>query len=123
MPVVVTERATQQLAQITRATDAIHAAAGVRPRMFRAPYGAWSQRALTYCAAEKLLPLDWSVDPRDWARPGTNAIVHNILTHAHNHNIILMHDGGGNRSQTVAALDKVLPQLKAQGYSFPAMDC
>ena len=65
----------------------------------------------------------WDVDPRDWARPGTQAIVHNILTHAHNHNIILLHDGGGDRSETVAALDRVLPLLKAQGYSFPAMDC
>ena len=65
----------------------------------------------------------WDVDPRDWARPGTSAIVHHILNHAQRRNIVLMHDGGGNRSQTVAALDKVLPILKARGYSFPAMDC
>jgi peptidoglycan/xylan/chitin deacetylase (PgdA/CDA1 family) len=45
------------------------------------------------------------------------------MTHAHNHNIILMHDGGGDRSQTVAALDQVLPLLKNQGYTLPAMDC
>jgi peptidoglycan/xylan/chitin deacetylase (PgdA/CDA1 family) len=65
----------------------------------------------------------WDVDPRDWARPGTQAIVANILQHAHSRNIILMHDGGGDRSQTVAGLDKTLRILKAQGYTFAAMDC
>ena len=110
--------ATQQLAQITRATDAIHAAAGVRPRMFRAPYGAWSQRALTYCAAEKLLPLDWSVDPRDWARPGVSEIVRTIMKTTKTGSIILEHDGGGNRSQTVAALKIAIPRLLDEGYHF-----
>ncbi len=66
----------------------------------------------------------WDVDPRDWARPGTNAIVqqHHACTPTRR-NIVLMHDGGGDRGQTVAALDKALPSLKAQGYTFPAMDC
>ena len=57
-------------AEISRAADAIHAAVGRRPGMFRAPYGAWSAAALEYCATEGLTPLDWSVDPRDWSRPG-----------------------------------------------------
>ncbi|MGW6201093.1 polysaccharide deacetylase family protein [Kribbella sp. NPDC055110] len=90
---------------------------------FRPPYGASNPKVRADIHAAGMVQVLWDVDPRDWARPGTNAIVHNILTHAHNHNIILMHDGGGNRAQTVAALDKVLPLLKAQGYTFPAMNC
>jgi peptidoglycan/xylan/chitin deacetylase (PgdA/CDA1 family) len=111
-------KATQQRAEITRATDAIHAATDVRPSMFRAPYGAWSQRVLEYCAAEKLTPLDWSVDPRDWARPGVSKIVAGIMKTTKTGSIILEHDGGGNRSQTVAALKIVIPRLLDEGYRF-----
>ena len=96
---------------------------GPRSTCFRPPYGATNAKVRADIKAAGMVQVLWDVDPRDWARPGTNAIVQNILTHAHRRNIILLHDGGGNRSQTIAALDKVLPLLKAQGYSFPAMDC
>lgn len=96
---------------------------GPRSTCFRPPYGASNPKVRADIKAAGMVQVLWDVDPRDWARPGTQAIVHNILTHAHNHNIILLHDGGGDRSETVAALDRVLPLLKAQGYSFPAMDC
>jgi peptidoglycan-N-acetylglucosamine deacetylase len=107
-----------QRAQIARATDAIHAATGVEPRMFRAPYGIWSRAALAYCASERLMPLDWSVDPRDWSRPGVSAIVAAITQTTRSGSIILEHDGGGDRSQTVAALKVVLPRLLGEGYRF-----
>ncbi|MEI8410252.1 MULTISPECIES: polysaccharide deacetylase family protein [unclassified Kribbella] len=96
---------------------------GPQSTCFRPPYGATNPKVRADIKAAGMVQVLWDVDPRDWARPGTQAIVQNILTHAHRHNIILLHDGGGDRSQTVAALDKVLPLLKAQGYSFPAMDC
>jgi peptidoglycan/xylan/chitin deacetylase (PgdA/CDA1 family) len=96
---------------------------GPKSRCFRPPYGASNPKVRADIKAAGMTQVLWDVDPRDWSRPGTSAIVHNILSHAHRRNIILMHDGGGNRSQTVAALDKVLPILKAQGYSFPAMNC
>jgi peptidoglycan/xylan/chitin deacetylase (PgdA/CDA1 family) len=111
-------KATQQLTEITRAAEAIHSATGVRPRMFRAPYGAWSPRVLQYCAAEKLIPLDWSVDPRDWARPGVSEIVSTIMKTTKTGSIILEHDGGGNRAQTVAALKIAIPRLLDEGYHF-----
>jgi peptidoglycan/xylan/chitin deacetylase (PgdA/CDA1 family) len=110
--------ASAQLREITRATEAIHTATGVRPRMFRAPYGAWSQQTLRYCAAERLTPLDWSVDPRDWARPGVSEIVSTIMKTTRTGSIILEHDGGGDRSQTVAALKIVIPRLLDEGYHF-----
>jgi peptidoglycan-N-acetylglucosamine deacetylase len=104
--------------EITRATDAIHAATGTLPSMFRAPYGAWSPVVLRYCAAQGMTPLDWSVDPRDWARPGVKAIVTDIMQDTHTGSIILEHDGGGNRSETVAALKIVIPRLLEAGYRF-----
>lgn len=108
----------QTRAEISRAADAIHTAAGARPVMFRAPYGAWSRATLEYCASEGLTPLDWSVDPRDWARPGSAAIIQNIMRNTRTGSIILEHDGGGDRSQTVAALEVVIPRLLDEGYRF-----
>jgi peptidoglycan/xylan/chitin deacetylase (PgdA/CDA1 family) len=111
-------RTAAQRTEIDRAAEAIHAATGVRPRMFRAPYGAWSRAALNYCASEGLVPLDWSVDPRDWARPGVSSIISTIMRTTHSGSIILEHDGGGDRSQTVAALQTVIPRLLDEGYRF-----
>jgi peptidoglycan/xylan/chitin deacetylase (PgdA/CDA1 family) len=115
-----TLRAARQRTEITRASDAIHAATGHLPRMFRAPYGAWSPQVLACCASEQLTPLDWSVDPRDWARPGVSKIVSTIMRTTRTGSIILEHDGGGNRAQTVAALKVVLPRLLDEGYHFAA---
>jgi peptidoglycan/xylan/chitin deacetylase (PgdA/CDA1 family) len=110
--------ASRQRTEITRAAEAIETATDVRPRMFRAPYGAWTPQALAYCASEKLTPLDWSVDPRDWARPGVNEIVGTIMKATKTGSIILEHDGGGNRAQTVSALKVVIPRLLDEGFRF-----
>jgi peptidoglycan/xylan/chitin deacetylase (PgdA/CDA1 family) len=96
---------------------------GPQSNCFRPPYGASNPKVRAEIKAAGMVQVLWDVDPRDWDRPGVHAIVHNIMTHAHKRNIILMHDGGGDRSQTVVALDKALRLLKAQGYSFPAMAC
>jgi peptidoglycan-N-acetylglucosamine deacetylase len=100
------------------ATDAIHRATGRVPDMFRAPYGAWSPAVLQRCWSSGMTPLAWSVDPRDWARPGVTAIIGNIMDNTRTGSIILEHDGGGNRSQTVAALRVILPRLLDAGYHF-----
>ena len=104
--------------QMDYATDAIHRATGRLPHMFRAPYGVWSPTVLQWCEQTRMTPLDWSVDPRDWSRPGTGAIIRNIMRNTRSGSIILEHDGGGNRSQTVAALRVVLPRLLAAGFRF-----
>jgi peptidoglycan-N-acetylglucosamine deacetylase len=108
----------QTRAEIGNATDAIHTAVGRTPTIFRAPYGAWSRTTLEYCASEHLMPLDWSVDPQDWARPGVSKIVSNIMKNTRTGSIILEHDGGGNRSETVAALKIAIPRLLDEGYRF-----
>ena len=104
--------------EISRATDAIHAATGERPGMFRAPYGVWPPAVFSCCAQAGLTPLAWSVDPRDWSRPGIRAIIRDIESDTRTGSIILEHDGGGNRSQTVAALKIWLPRLLEAGYRF-----
>jgi peptidoglycan/xylan/chitin deacetylase (PgdA/CDA1 family) len=104
--------------QMNRATDAIHRVTGRVPTLFRAPYGAWSPAVLQQCVKTGMTPLDWSVDPRDWSRPGVASIVSNIMGNTRTGSIILEHDGGGDRSQTVAALKIVLPRLLAAGYHF-----
>ena len=104
--------------EIARAADAIHAATGAGPGMFRAPYGVWPPAVFSYCAQAGLTPLAWSVDPRDWSRPGARAIIRDIVSGTRTGSIILEHDGGGNRSQTVAALKIWLPRLLDAGYQF-----
>ena len=91
---------------------------GLYPAVFRAPYGSWNKTVFQACAAANLRPLDWSVDPKDWSMPGVSTIVSNIMKNTKTGSIILEHDGGGDRSQTVAALGIALPQLLEQGYRF-----
>jgi peptidoglycan/xylan/chitin deacetylase (PgdA/CDA1 family) len=104
--------------EISRATEAIVAASGKHPRLFRAPGGEWSGAVLAECAAQGMRPLDWSVDPRDWSRPGAGSIVKTIMMRTTPGSIILEHDGGGDRSQTLQALTIALPRLLDQGYRF-----
>jgi peptidoglycan/xylan/chitin deacetylase (PgdA/CDA1 family) len=66
-------------------------------------------------AARGLQTVQWSVDPRDWDTPGTAAIVARVDQNVRPDRIVLLHDGGGNRSQTVAALKAILDHLDASG--------
>jgi peptidoglycan-N-acetylglucosamine deacetylase len=91
---------------------------GVRPLFFRAPGGNWSSTIKKEARTEHLQPLGWNVDPQDWARPGTQAIVHRVLAQVRPGSVILLHDGGGDRSQTVAALRILLRKLPQRGYRF-----
>lgn len=105
--------------ELSRASDAISTASGgYHPTLFRAPGGAWNTTVLNECSALSLRALDWSVDPRDWSRPGVKHIVDTILTRTRPGAIILEHDGGGNRDQTVSALTIALPRLLDAGYTF-----
>jgi peptidoglycan-N-acetylglucosamine deacetylase len=115
---LVTMSSPQVAAEMDQATDAIHNATGLMPTRFRAPYGAWSKTVFEHCAETGMAPIDWSVDPRDWARPGVSAIVRDIMRTTRGGSIILEHDGGGNRSETVTALSIVIPRLLDEGYQF-----
>ncbi|HEV2634979.1 MAG TPA: polysaccharide deacetylase family protein [Actinocrinis sp.] len=108
---------TQIRDSISRTSDALNAV-GVTPTVFRAPYGSWNSNVFQACADARLRPLDWSVDPQDWARPGSSVIVQRVMKQTKTGSIILEHDGGGDRSQTVAALSVFLPELLNAGYRF-----
>lgn len=90
----------------------------LRVDWFRAPYGRWSSEVMGVLSANGLNPLGWSVDPRDWERPGAPEIVKRVLAATTTGSIILNHDAGGDREQTVAALEVWLPRLLTSGYRF-----
>ena len=96
---------------------------GYRPRCVRPPYGATNSRIATIIANRGQRQILWTVDPRDWSRPGTWTIVNRVLAGVRPGSRILLHDGGGDRSQTVAALDILIPKLRARGYVIGLMAC
>lgn len=103
---------------ISRGADAITHAAGAPPAYFRAPGGNWSPTIEADARQQHMTPLKWTVDPRDWSRPGVASILSTVLAEVRPGGIILMHDGGGDRSETVAALRVLLKRLPAMGYCF-----
>ncbi|HEU5034326.1 MAG TPA: polysaccharide deacetylase family protein [Mycobacteriales bacterium] len=104
---------------IHRAARAIERAThGTGPTFFRAPGGNWSPAVIAAARAQGMQPLTWTVDPRDWTRPGVRAILRTVREQLRPGGVILMHDGGGNRSQTIAALKVLLRRLPKQGYHF-----
>lgn len=91
---------------------------GYRPCLFRPPYGALDRRLEDDARSLGMTSVVWNVDPRDWSTPGTRAIESRVLHATRAGSIILMHDGGGPRGQTVAALPTILRTLKRRGYQF-----
>ncbi|SDH12245.1 Peptidoglycan/xylan/chitin deacetylase, PgdA/CDA1 family [Pseudonocardia oroxyli] len=91
--------------------------AGTVVTTFRAPGGNWKPNVLDAAVAQHLQPLGWAVDPRDWKKPGADAVVAAVEKQIHPGAVILLHDGGGSRAQTVEALRTLLPRLAAQGYT------
>jgi peptidoglycan/xylan/chitin deacetylase (PgdA/CDA1 family) len=87
-------------------------------RYLRPPYGSTDAATRQYAAELGYNIVMWDVDPQDWRRPGTEAIADHVLSHVFPGAIVLMHDGGGDRTQSVAALEIILRELSAQGYKF-----
>jgi peptidoglycan/xylan/chitin deacetylase (PgdA/CDA1 family) len=96
---------------------------GAASRCFRPPYGSLDASTYAYAAELGLRVVLWDVDPQDWALPGAGAIAARVLAATGPGSIVLFHDGGGERSQTVAALASVLAEFSAQGYRFEALQC
>jgi peptidoglycan/xylan/chitin deacetylase (PgdA/CDA1 family) len=85
---------------------------------FRPPGGDINNHEIDLVESWGMKALYWSVDTRDWTRKGVNSIMIQVRTELDPGGVILMHDGGGDRSQTVQALKILIPQLIAQGYQF-----
>lgn len=104
------------------ATDTIiQQTTGLRPTCVRPPYGAINQTVISRINGSFHNAVDWNVDPLDWKKPGTAAIINRVLSGVRPNSIVLMHDGGGNRSQTVAALPYIITALRDRGYSFTSI--
>jgi len=102
--------------QLVSTSNAIQKATGARPRYFRPPYGVMSVPVLTQAYHLGLTTVIWNDEARDWQLPGMSVIVERIFGLARNGAIILLHDGGGNRSQTVAALPYIIKGLRARSF-------
>lgn len=106
-------------AQQIAATQAIiRRESGFRPCLFRPPYGATSAALTGVVRSSGALSILWDVDSDDWQRPGAARIAANVLGRTRPGSIILMHDGGGPRSQTVAALPAIIRGLRRRGLRF-----
>jgi len=105
--------------QITSTTKAIqHATGGFTPCIFRPPYGASSGSLVSLARGMGMATIEWDVDPTDYSRPGADAVYQRLVGGARNGSILLMHDGGGPRGQTLAALPRVIDTLRSRGYQF-----
>ena len=82
----------------------------------RPPYGATDSFTRAYAAELGYQLVMWNLDTLDWNRPGTEAIVSAVTDNVYPQAIVLMHDGGGDREQTVTALEAVLSDLSNRGY-------
>jgi peptidoglycan/xylan/chitin deacetylase (PgdA/CDA1 family) len=108
--------------QIVGGMTWIQRAAGVRATWFRPPYGAIDQKVWKETRKLGLRVALWDVDTRDWARPGVKQIIKTADTYTRPGSIILMHDGGGNRAQTIKALPTIIRDLKSRGFIFVTLD-
>ena len=86
------------------------------PRLFRPPYGYWNSTTVRLLRQYRMLMILWTVDTEDYTLPGVDSIVHTVLSGAKPGAIVLMHDGGGNRQETVDALPTIIKDLRAKGY-------
>ncbi|MET8583652.1 polysaccharide deacetylase family protein [Streptomyces collinus] len=102
--------------EMERTSDVIEDAYGERPQWFRAPYGAWNRAAFQLGAEMGMEPMAWTVDTTDWETPGTGIIVDRVESGAAPGVVVLSHDAGGDRSQSVHAIREYLPYLLDSGY-------
>ena len=107
-----------------RATNwAIQQATGARPHWLRAPGGRLEGPAAAYISASGMASALWTVDPQDWRKEATSAgIADTVIRSVRPGAIVVLHDGGGDRSATIAALPVIIDRLRAAGYEFVTLD-
>ncbi len=108
--------AASQQAQVVDAASAITAAGAPFPHIWRPPYGLYNSTTISILRSLHMLIVMWTVDTSDYARPGVSRIEYTALSGARPGAIILMHDGGGNRAETVAALPRIISGLTRRGF-------
>jgi peptidoglycan/xylan/chitin deacetylase (PgdA/CDA1 family) len=109
-------------AEVQGGSDALERVLGKTPAFYRPPGGALSPSVEDEANRLGEQVLGWSVDPSDYKKPEAQKILASVMAQVRPGAIILLHDGGGDRTQTLAALPQMITALKAQGYSFTTPD-
>ncbi|BAY99113.1 polysaccharide deacetylase [Tolypothrix tenuis PCC 7101] len=104
--------------EIESTATQIYETTGVKTSLFRPPFGILNNGVADYAKKNNYAILMWSDDSQDYRRPPVSRLVNNVIKGAKPGGMILMHDGGGNRSNTVKALPEIIDTLKKRGYSF-----
>lgn len=105
-------------ADLAKTSKAIESATGTSPNCVRPPYGARDEKVDAAVAATGLAEQLWTIDTEDWTKPGAKKIVKAVVKNVQSGSVILMHDGGEDRTQTLKALQVLIDKLKAKGYKF-----
>ncbi|MER2170254.1 MAG: polysaccharide deacetylase family protein [Psychrobacillus psychrodurans] len=106
--------------ELIQTDDLIFSITGSRPKLFRPVEGQYTDQMIEKVVEKgyQVVMWSWHQDTEDWKSTGVHRILKTVLKGVKPGNIILFHDGGGDRSQTVKALDKIVKDLKEQGYGF-----
>ncbi|MFL6130669.1 MAG: polysaccharide deacetylase family protein [Mycobacteriales bacterium] len=104
--------------QVGRTSQTLERAAGRPVALFRPPYGSRTPEVVGWLGDEKLTTVLWDVEAADWALPGADVIARRVLDQVRPGSVILLHDGGGDRSQTAAALPSIIEGVRARGLRF-----
>jgi peptidoglycan-N-acetylglucosamine deacetylase len=104
--------------EIAPVTSLIESITHFRPCLFRPPGGAVDSSVIAAAGEDGLHTITWDVDPADWSDPGSAVVYSRVVDSARPGSIILMHDGGGPRGGTLAALPRIIDALRARGYGF-----
>jgi len=104
--------------EIDHTTDLIYKTTGVKTNLFRPPGGMMHNGVAAYARSKKYAVVMWSSDSIDYSQPAVPKLIDNVFRLAKPGGIVLMHDGGGNRSRTVQALPEMIARFRKQGYRF-----
>ncbi|HEY7257056.1 MAG TPA: polysaccharide deacetylase family protein [Solirubrobacterales bacterium] len=105
-------------ADLVTTSDLIESATRFRPCLFRPPGGAVNGAVIDAAARAGMTTITWDVDPSDWSNPGSNAVYARVVDAVEPGSIVVMHDGGGTRADTLAALPQIIETLRRRGYRF-----
>lgn len=106
--------------ELSKTSDAIFRATGIRPTLFRPPGGYYNENMVNTIrnAGYQIILWSWHQDTEDWKGPAVSKIVNKVLNNARNGDIVLFHDHVEGKSSTPAALKQILPELKRRGFEF-----
>lgn len=117
--VMLTKASTKTMqTEINQVNEVVENIIGVQPKCLRPPYGKHNQAVDDYAHSLNMAVLTWDWNSFDYNRPGVQKLTSWVLDHTHNQYVLLLHDGGGDRSQTVAALPAIIKGIEAKGYGF-----